>query len=266
MKAQVPGPPTVTSSPILKVISPLSTQATSSLSRCRWNVVSVPEGAVSSNSMMLSAVSLPTSLSAAERPGAMLSIDPPPGGTTKPFPLIAFSSTPAKANHRRRRQMAFISRVSAITRYVGSELRDKPDLGVGAAEVATERCGFRRGLITGVHSIERVTAARSKALPPACLVGCQRSDRERLIRLIAGSVIPAKRGYLDILSTCGEVQSSRRRQAVEQRRRAGEQWSAARQHQGPGNLVRPTSRLADDQNAGQAIPCLDVPFVIGVSG
>jgi len=33
--AQVPGPPTVTSSPILKVISPASTQATSSLSRCR---------------------------------------------------------------------------------------------------------------------------------------------------------------------------------------------------------------------------------------
>ena len=32
-KAQVPGPPTVTSSPILKVISPLSTYATSSLSR-----------------------------------------------------------------------------------------------------------------------------------------------------------------------------------------------------------------------------------------
>src|SRR5215472_7092265 len=89
MKAQVPGPPTVTSSPILKVISPLNTQATSSLSRCRWNVVSVPAGAVSSKSMMLSAVSPPTSLSAAERPGAMLNIDPPPGGTTKPFVSIA---------------------------------------------------------------------------------------------------------------------------------------------------------------------------------
>ena len=58
---------------------------------------------------------------------------------------------------------------------------------------------------------------------------------------------------------------SRLRQAIEQRRRAGEQWSAARQHQVPGNLVRPTSRLVDDQNAGQAIPRLDVPFVIGVS-
>src|SRR5881396_2951712 len=34
--AQVPGLPTVTSSPILKVISPASTQATSSLSRCIW--------------------------------------------------------------------------------------------------------------------------------------------------------------------------------------------------------------------------------------
>jgi hypothetical protein len=39
--------------------------------------------------MMLSAVSPPTSFSAADRPDAMLNIDPPPGGTTKPFPLIA---------------------------------------------------------------------------------------------------------------------------------------------------------------------------------
>jgi hypothetical protein len=52
----------------------------------------VPEGAVCSNNMTLSAVSPPTSLSAAERPGAMLNIDPPPGGTTNPFALIAFSS------------------------------------------------------------------------------------------------------------------------------------------------------------------------------
>jgi hypothetical protein len=34
MKAQKPGPPLVASSPILKVNSPASTQATSSLSRC----------------------------------------------------------------------------------------------------------------------------------------------------------------------------------------------------------------------------------------
>src|SRR4029077_10073460 len=102
MKAQVPGPPTVTSSPILKVISPVSTQATSSLSRCRWNVVSVAEGAASSNSMTMSAVSPPTNLSAAERPGAMLNIDPPPGGTTKPFPLIAFSSSGEHPAERRR--------------------------------------------------------------------------------------------------------------------------------------------------------------------
>ena len=35
MNAQVPGPPTVTASPIIKVSSPSSTHATSSLSRCR---------------------------------------------------------------------------------------------------------------------------------------------------------------------------------------------------------------------------------------
>ena len=35
INAQVPGPPTVISSPIWKVISPASTQATSSLSWCR---------------------------------------------------------------------------------------------------------------------------------------------------------------------------------------------------------------------------------------
>src|SRR5881296_1399387 len=41
--AQVPGPPTVTSSPIRKVISPASTQATSSLSRI-GNLVADPKG------------------------------------------------------------------------------------------------------------------------------------------------------------------------------------------------------------------------------
>src|SRR5580704_3200840 len=92
MKAQVPAPPTVTSSPILKVISPVNTQATSSLSRCRWKFVSAPKGAVSSNSMMLPEVSPLTSFSAAERPRAMSNTGPPPGGTIKPFPLITFSS------------------------------------------------------------------------------------------------------------------------------------------------------------------------------
>ena len=35
--------------------------------------------------MILSPVSPASSLSAVERPGAMLKIEPPPGGTTKPF-------------------------------------------------------------------------------------------------------------------------------------------------------------------------------------
>src|SRR5919106_2698611 len=85
-KAQVPGPPTVTSSPILKVISPASTQATSSLSRCKWERLLVPTGTVSSNSMMLSFVSWPRSFRAAKRPGAVMSrCFPQPAGTTRPF-------------------------------------------------------------------------------------------------------------------------------------------------------------------------------------
>ena len=51
----------------------------------------MPAGAVSSNSMMLSPVSPPSSLSAAERPGAMLNTEPPSGGTTKPFAFIVRS-------------------------------------------------------------------------------------------------------------------------------------------------------------------------------
>src|SRR5262245_26162728 len=84
--AQVPGPPTLISSTILKVISPASTQATSSLSRCRWNMLLVPTGTVSSNSMMLSLVSWPTSFRAAKRPGAPMSrCFPPSAGITKPL-------------------------------------------------------------------------------------------------------------------------------------------------------------------------------------
>jgi hypothetical protein len=44
-----------------------TTQATSSLSRCRWKRLLVPAGTVSSNSMMLSLVSCPRSFKAAER-------------------------------------------------------------------------------------------------------------------------------------------------------------------------------------------------------
>src|SRR5271168_1461668 len=42
--------------------------------------------------MMLSPVSPPSSLSAADRPGAMLNIEPPPGGTTNPFISIIMTS------------------------------------------------------------------------------------------------------------------------------------------------------------------------------
>src|SRR5215475_3501617 len=92
--AQVPGPPTVTSSPILKVISPASTQATSSLSRWRWKRLLVPAGTVSSNSMMLPLVSWPRSFSAANRPGAAMSrCCPPSVGTTRPF--VAFMLMPS---------------------------------------------------------------------------------------------------------------------------------------------------------------------------
>ena len=91
-EAQVPGPPTVTSSPILKAISPASTQATSSLSRCRWKRLAVPGGSVSSNIMMLSPVSRPRSFKAAKRPGADMSrCVPPPAGTTKPLAVMAMS-------------------------------------------------------------------------------------------------------------------------------------------------------------------------------
>src|SRR5882672_11475753 len=93
--AQVPGPPTVTSSPIMKVISPSSTQATSSLSRCRCKRLLVPAGTVSSNIMMLSLVWRPTSFTSAKRPGAPMSKRvPPPAGTTNPS-LVITSSPPS---------------------------------------------------------------------------------------------------------------------------------------------------------------------------
>src|SRR3989441_3031976 len=93
--AQVPGPPTLTSSPILKVISPSITHATSSLSRWRWKRLLVPAGKVSSNIMMLSLVSWPRSFNAAKRPGAPMSrCAPPPAGTTKPFVAFMLVSFP----------------------------------------------------------------------------------------------------------------------------------------------------------------------------
>src|SRR5262245_35291709 len=91
--AQVPGPPTVTSSPILNVISPASTNATSSLSRWRWKRLLVPAGTVSSNSMRLSPVSRPRSFNAAKRPGAFMSrYVPPSAGTTRPLDGLIFTS------------------------------------------------------------------------------------------------------------------------------------------------------------------------------
>src|SRR5580700_11975062 len=47
--------------------------------------------------MMLSPVSPPSNLSAAERPGAMLSTEPPPEGITKPFASM-FPSSPVRGN------------------------------------------------------------------------------------------------------------------------------------------------------------------------
>jgi hypothetical protein len=73
----------------LKGNSPASTQATSSLSRCRWKRLAVPAGRVSSNIMMLSLVSRPRSFKAKERPGVGESkCFPPPAGTTKPFGAV----------------------------------------------------------------------------------------------------------------------------------------------------------------------------------
>src|SRR3984957_17409909 len=89
MNAQVPGPLTVTSSPIIKVNSPSSTQATSSLSWCRCRVLAVPAGNVSSNIMMLSFVSRPSSFKVKERPGDGESkCLPPPAGKTKPSVVL----------------------------------------------------------------------------------------------------------------------------------------------------------------------------------
>jgi len=64
------------------------------------------------------------------------------------------------------------------------------------------------------------------------------------LKIAASATTPVTKGFVCL----GEVQSSRSylHQTVEQRRRAGEQRPAARKHQGTGNLVRPTSRLADD--------------------
>jgi len=68
--AQVPGPPTVTLVPDLE--GDLAGEHPGDLVAvaCRWNRLLVPTGTVSSNSMMLSLVSWPTSFRAAKRPGA----------------------------------------------------------------------------------------------------------------------------------------------------------------------------------------------------
>src|SRR5262249_21524608 len=113
--AHVPGPPTVTSSPILKVISPASTQATSSLSRWRCKRLLVPAGTVSSNSMMLPLVSWPTSFKAAKRPGAAMSrCFPPPAGTTRPRSAFMLMSFP----------LALLREYGGYSRYVSAS----PDL------------------------------------------------------------------------------------------------------------------------------------------
>src|SRR2546425_5348988 len=87
----------------LKVISPASTQATSSLSRCRWKRLLVPTDTVSSNSMMLSLASWPRSFKAAKRPGVVMSrCFPPPAGTTKPFVSVMLVSSLWRNEDKRR--------------------------------------------------------------------------------------------------------------------------------------------------------------------
>src|SRR5882757_2387503 len=86
MKAHVPGPPVVTSSPILNVNSPSSTQATSSLSRCRWSQLFLePAGTVCSNRVTLWPVSRPNSFIDMTWPDDSLRCCPPPAGTMTPF-------------------------------------------------------------------------------------------------------------------------------------------------------------------------------------
>src|SRR5262245_57364445 len=89
----MPGPPVVTVSPILNVNSPSSTQAISSLSRCRWSQLFLaPAGTVCSNRVTLSPVSRPNSFMDMTWPDASSRCLPPPGGTNTPlFMVMAIS-------------------------------------------------------------------------------------------------------------------------------------------------------------------------------
>jgi hypothetical protein len=95
-----------------KVNSPASTQATSSLSRCRWWRLAVPAGRVSSNIMILPPVSRPSSFSAKERPGVG---EPkhfaPPAGTTKPVVALMLGSSAAGRNEGKARFLPSQARV-----------------------------------------------------------------------------------------------------------------------------------------------------------
>ena len=60
----------------------------------------MPAGRVSSNIMMLSPVSRPSSFIAKERPGVgELKCFPPPAGTTKPFAAVMSVSSPWENEH-----------------------------------------------------------------------------------------------------------------------------------------------------------------------
>src|ERR1044072_4026798 len=161
--AQVPGSPTITASPVLKVISPSSTQATSSLWWCRWNVLLVPRGRDSSSSMMLSLVCSRRSLRSAKRTGADMSrCFPPPAGTTKLLLVAMRVSFPA-----------------ARTGIVARQQKDHP--------VRTGWAGLRRGrpsllgrrdvaLVVEAHGHRRIALVARHGAPGAVAGALQATD------------------------------------------------------------------------------------------
>src|SRR5580700_6542876 len=98
--------------------------------------------------MMLSPVSPPSSLSAAERPGAMLKIEPP-GGTIKPFLSILRSS---RCSWR------------------SSQLLDQDSTGVVRAPDATDQRGRPARLFLGCVKPDVVKLVQSRANWVSCRV------------------------------------------------------------------------------------------------
>src|SRR5262249_6231089 len=85
----------------MKVISPASTQATSSLSRWRWKRLLVPAGRVSSQSMRPPLVPRPRRFKAAKPPGAPLSrcVAPASGEQVRPRALMSVLRLPPWGAH-----------------------------------------------------------------------------------------------------------------------------------------------------------------------